>query len=337
MNPRVSVVIPVYNRERYIAAAIDSVLTQTLADFELLVVDDGSTDSTPDIIRAYRDPRINLVSNAFNMGIPRARNLGVQLARGKYVAFLDSDDFAYPARLQRQSEHLDANPGCAMVGSWELPMDEHGAICGSVKRRPISPEQLRAHSIFRCGVSGRAIMAPTDILREYQFRDSYPVSEDFDLCVRLSKDHDICNLPEVLIRHRKHEGNTSREKTQLMTNRVRSILTRQLNDLEVKFNEDDLRFHLLLRRLSKQPFKPDRRFLEWSEQWLLGLRNANQRARLYPEPAFSRALGLYWLYTCWKAFGSRPLGVSQHLLGSVLLASAWGGFQDLVGLYLQSY
>ena len=105
----VSVVIPAYNRERYLADAVDSVLAQTFTDFELLIVDDGSRDRTVEIAKSYRDPRIRLVRHERNRGVAAARNTGVAEARGAYVAFLDSDDVAYPDRLARQVAFLDAH------------------------------------------------------------------------------------------------------------------------------------------------------------------------------------------------------------------------------------
>src|SRR5262245_1919419 len=101
-TPTVSVVIPVYARAAFVGAAVDSVLAQTFPSFEIVVVDDGSTDRSREIIRAYRDPRVRLICHPHNRGIPAARNTGIDAARGDYVAFLDSDDIAYPNRLARQ-------------------------------------------------------------------------------------------------------------------------------------------------------------------------------------------------------------------------------------------
>ena len=102
-SPKVSVVIPVYNREKYVRSAVDSILSQTFSDFELLVIDDGSTDGSIAVVQSYRDPRIRLARNNANLGVSATRNKGIQLARGVYLAFLDSDDCAYPDRLKQTS------------------------------------------------------------------------------------------------------------------------------------------------------------------------------------------------------------------------------------------
>lgn len=334
--PRVTVVIPVFNREHYVAGAIDSILAQTLRDFELVVIDDGSTDRSREIIGSYTDKRIRIIANDRNLGIPRTRNLGIATAQGEYLAFLDSDDYAYPQRLQRQADFLDRNPECAMVGCWERAMDEHGAA-SNVKMRPVDAAEVRAQSLFKCGVSGRAIMARTAALRECGFREHYEVSEDFDLCVRLSARHRVCNLPEVLIHHRKHSGNIGRERSELMSERVKEIIAYQLRDLGIAFSGDDLQRHFLLRRMAKKSFTPGHEYLEWAEQWLLKLRQANLGAGLYPEPQFSRVMGTFWIWACWRAFKRHPWLASGHVLRSPLRPAAWHGLRDAMSLHLKRF
>ena len=114
--PRVSVFIPVYNREAYVGAAIESVLRQSFQDFEILLIDDGSTDLSVEVLRSYDDRRIRVVRNERNLGQPETRNRGLALARGQYVAMLDSDDVARPDRLSRQVAFLDRHQDCVEVG-----------------------------------------------------------------------------------------------------------------------------------------------------------------------------------------------------------------------------
>ena len=140
--PKVTVVIPVYNREKYVCEAIESVLDQTFADFELLVIDDGSTDRSREAVQSYHDPRIRLMSNEKNEGIPKTRNKGIGLARGEYLAFLDSDDRAYPERLAKQVAFLDRHPDYAAVGAWIDWMDEEGRPLGRIKRKAVSPDEI---------------------------------------------------------------------------------------------------------------------------------------------------------------------------------------------------
>src|SRR5262249_27061073 len=148
-SPKVSVAIPVYNREKYIAQAIDSILAQTFTDFEILIIDDGSTDSSVAIARSYSDPHIRLVCHATNSGVAVARNSAIAHARGEYLAFLDSDDWAYPQRLAKQVAFLDRHPDYAAVGAWIEWMDTDGRPFGRTKRKPTSPEDIAALRLFQ--------------------------------------------------------------------------------------------------------------------------------------------------------------------------------------------
>lgn len=120
-TPRVTVFIPVHNRQHYITTAVDSILAQTFEDFELLIVDDGSTDATLDVLARYQDPRLRVESNPRNLGIPATRNRGLELARGEYIALLDSDDISWPNRLARQALYAGRWPEPAGVRCWWPP------------------------------------------------------------------------------------------------------------------------------------------------------------------------------------------------------------------------
>ena len=141
--PKVTVVIPVYNREKYLGIAVDSILSQTFPDFELLVIDDGSIDRSIDVVLSHSDPRIRLVCNNTNLGVSTTRNKGIQLARGEYLAFLDSDDWAHPERLAKQTAFLDNHPDYSAVGSWIEWMSEAGHPSGRIKRKPTSTRRDR--------------------------------------------------------------------------------------------------------------------------------------------------------------------------------------------------
>lgn len=332
---RISVIMPVYNGAKYLARAIDSVLAQTLADFELLIIDDGSTDNSSGIVRSCRDSRIHFVRNTHNLGISPARNLGLKMAQGEYIVFLDSDDYAHPERLRRQIDYLDKNPCCAVVGCWERSMDESGIIFGGIKRRPLTPQDARSQSLFKCTISTRAMAGRRSTILEYGFLDKYAVSHDFDLCVRLSEEHEICNIPDVLILHRLHSGNISRTMKERHDAEVREIIGYQLRKLGIVFSNSDLRRHLQLKRIFKQPPIADRDFLEWAEDWLIQLRKANNIRKLYPEQAFGRTLGLYWLSACWHIEGKQPWPLLRHLCNSRLRACAWNGMWETLLLYLR--
>jgi glycosyltransferase involved in cell wall biosynthesis len=301
--PKVTVVIPVYNREKYVGIAVDSILSQTFSDFELLVIDDGSTDGSIDVVLSYSDPRIRLVRNNANLGVSTTRNKGIQLARSEYLAFLDSDDWAHPERLAKQTAFLDNHPDYAAVGSWIEWMSEEGCRSGRIKRKPTSPEVIASWRLFQQGIENSASMARTDVLRAFRHREEFDICEDFEIWARISADHKLATLPEVLVLRRMHAGQLTQEKAARTEERRLAIYAAQLHLLNVSFTDADLKRHSLLRSMRKQRFRPDLIYLEWAESWLLRLQAANSRAGCYPEPAFSQLLGHFWWKVCWYAAG----------------------------------
>ena len=317
-TPKVTVFIPVYNREKYVGEAIESILAQTYSDFEILLVDDGSTDQSVDLIRSYTDPRIRLASNEENLGIPKTRNKGVELARGQYMAMLDSDDRAYPDRLQKQVAFLDSHPEYAQVGSWCRMMDAQGRILNKIKRQPTLPDDIHAQFLFRCAMSNRSIMARTAILQEYGYRNDFPRCQDYELHVRLAKYYKLGNLPECLVYGRIHPQQITGQTAELGDDKKQEIIIGQLHELGVTFSQEDLAPHLTLSRMRKSHFVPDANYLKWAREWLERLQQANKQTHCYAEPAFSQALSQKWLQACWTARGKMGWAIGKYFFSSAL-------------------
>ena len=329
-HPKVSVLIPVYNRERYVGAAVDSILAQSLSDYEILLIDDGSTDRSLDVMQAYTDPRVRVVCNERNLGIPRTRNIGLQLAHGEYIALLDSDDVAHPQRLEKQVAFLDRHPDYAQIGSWERTMDEQGQALKKTKRRPVAAEDVHVQLLFQCSQGNPTVMARTAILREYGYHTDYPSCEDYELYVRLAKRYKLGNLPEVLVYTRAHPHQISKQLPESRELQKRRIISGQLTELGVAFEESDLVSHLNLYRMRRLGGIPDRTYPKWAEAWLLRLKAANQQTLCYTEPALTRAVNEYWFRACraaqagmgwaaWRYFLKSPLrrGIGSRLKQAV--------------------
>ncbi len=325
--PRVTVFIPVYNREAYIGAAIESILGQSFSRFELLLVDDGSTDRSVEVLRSYDDLRIRVVCNAHNRGIPHTRNRGLELARGEYIALLDSDDIAQSDRLQHQVAFLDRHSDTVQVGGWVRRMDATGRLLKKVKRQPTTPDEVRTQLLFRCSLSNTTIMARTAVLREYGYRPNFPRCQDYDLHVRLAKRHKMANIPRILTHARVHPAQITARTPQLGDTKKEEIIRRQLTDLGVTCRPQDLSAHLTLSRMRKFQIIPDRTYLDWADAWLQGLLEANGRTRHYPASVFQRAVSAKWAHAClaasqrlgwtaWRRFLRSPLrkGIGSHLL-----------------------
>jgi glycosyltransferase involved in cell wall biosynthesis len=200
MSPKVSILMRVYNAERHLRAAVDSVLAQTLTDFELLAIDDGSSDASVEILRAYDDPRIRIVSQA-NAGKIAAAARGLAEARGEYVAILDADDRSAPERLDRQVAYLDAHPDAVLVGSALGIVDERGARIG-VRRYPCDDAALRRAITIYNPFGHSAIAYRRDAARAAGGYDPHLILEDWDLSLRLMRLGSVANLPGVLSEYR---------------------------------------------------------------------------------------------------------------------------------------
>lgn len=299
--PKVTVFIPVYNREHYIGEAIESILAQNFPDFELLLVDDGSTDRSVEIMRSYGDARIRVVCNEHNLGIPQTRNRGLELARGPYIALLDSDDQACPGRLIKQVTFLDQHPDYVQVGGRIKFMDKHGQPLKKKKRQPSTFEDIQAQLLFRCCLTNVTVMARTAILQEYRYRESFLRCQDYDMHVRLTRHYKMANFSDALTRVRVHPGQITAQTPELGDTKKREIVSGQLVDLGVAFRQEDLIPHLTLSRMRKFRFTPDHAYLDWADAWLQSLIAANRKTQRYSASVFQRTVSAKWAKACQAA------------------------------------
>jgi len=207
--PEVSVVIPAYNAERTLGETLASAIAQTFDDFELIVVDDGSTDATADVARAAGDERIRVLTTA-NRGVARARTHGIQEADGQLVAFLDADDIWMPTKLERQVALLSTRP--------EVGMCFTAAIRVDADARPIAPMQVREYGDYCAalllhsmvaGCISSGVVRRTLALEAGGFDPAFSQSADWDFWLRLSRLTDFAPVPDPLVRYRTYAGNMS--------------------------------------------------------------------------------------------------------------------------------
>ncbi len=207
-EPRVSLLMPCYNSEQYIAEAIDSALAQTMPDFELLVRDDGSDDDTVAIARDYaaRDPRVRLFQGEHRGPGPATKELA-ELSRGKYVGLIDSDDILMPGALAATAAVLDTDPAAGMVYTdyWDMSADGSKLIYGNRCKIPYSPERLLVDLMtFHFRLIRRSV-----ILEPGLISTDFPAAWDYDMCLKISERHTIVHLPEPLYKYRIRRGSIS--------------------------------------------------------------------------------------------------------------------------------
>lgn len=231
--PEITLLMTAFNAEKYIDNAIESVLRQTFEDFELLIINDGSTDNTVSIIEGYADERIRLINNDQNKGLEFSRNRGLTEAKGKYVAILDSDDIAFHTRLEKQYAYLERNPDCALCGSHADIIDEQGKLTGEQLTGPADPEQFRMRLLFHNFFVNSSVMYRTELVRALGgYRDFAP-AEDFELFVRIAQEAKIHNIQEPLVQYRKHHDNISLKQHKKAVEAVSRIKLIQLELLGI--------------------------------------------------------------------------------------------------------
>lgn len=212
--PTVSVLMSAFNADKYLHAAMDSMLAQTYADFELLVLDDGSTDNTPSILRCYaeRDPRVKVVIRP-NRGLAASLNELLGLAQGRFLARMDADDVALPHRLERQVRFLENEPSVVCVGGAFQLIDEKGRYLTTLEC-PVSDARIQEMILAgRGAIAHPCALIRGDALRRIGGYDSrYEPAEDIDLWLRLGEIGRLANLEEPILKYRLHTASTSEQK-----------------------------------------------------------------------------------------------------------------------------
>lgn len=201
---KVSIIIPVYNGEKYVSEAIDSVLNQTYKDFEIIVIDDGSKDNTLNILRMYRD-KIKWKSQE-NRGQASAINEGINIAKGKYIAYLDADDVCLPERFEKQVEYLDEHPNVSLVYSDRYNINENEEIQGIFNSRPHDNFIILQQNY----ISRSVVMHKKECLDKVGlFDESITGSDDWDMWIRISEKFEMSYINKPLVKYRVHKENIS--------------------------------------------------------------------------------------------------------------------------------
>lgn len=200
MKSSITVLMPVYDGGKYLGQAIESILNQTFAGFDLLIIDDCSSDRSVDIIRSYRDSRIRLVQNDSNMGLIGTLNKGIALATGSFIARMDQDDISMPERLRKQTEFMEAHPEVAVCGCWATDIDEDGNASGK-RETPVGPQMAKDYWRPSPIIHPSAFMR-TAIAKKYTYDMSFIDAEDYELWLRIARDHPIDNIAEYLLHYR---------------------------------------------------------------------------------------------------------------------------------------
>jgi glycosyltransferase involved in cell wall biosynthesis len=206
----------VYNGEKYLNEAIDSILAQTFINFNFLIINDGSTDGTDKILQSYNDKRIKIVNNEKNIGLTKSLNKGLKLARGEYIARQDSDDVSMPKRLEKEVSFLDHNKNTTLVGTYYYMINERGKILKIIKP-PTRSEEIKIGLLKGNQFGHGSVMFRAECVKEFgYYREELGPVEDYDLWLRISDRYNIANIPEPLYKWRLNIKSVSVTKKSLM-------------------------------------------------------------------------------------------------------------------------
>ncbi len=276
--PLVSVIIPVYNSEKYVDEAIHSILNQTYQNIEIIVIDDGSTDESKKVVKRIQSSKIIYVENEQNIGVSATRNKGFELANGKYIALMDADDISVPNRLERQVEFLENNSKYGVVSSYYEQFTNYPFYTKKrIKKTPLDTEIIHVSLLFTNVVCGAASMIRTETLKKnnIKFDTSLQMAEDFDLWKRLSFVARIANLDEVLYKYRIHKNN-SMKKMVILDRDFIKVIVRSFDhfnfDIRHLFNVDlklkDINSFVALNEYLEKILKLNRQTREYHQKYL---------------------------------------------------------------------
>ncbi|MGE9290239.1 MAG: glycosyltransferase family 2 protein [Puniceicoccales bacterium] len=330
-NPRVSILLPVYNGEKYIRAAIESIVVQSYPHWELLVLDDGSTDRSLEIARSFSDERVRSLPNGENLGVAKTLNRGMALSQGEFIARMDADDEALPERLEKQVAFLDSHREVDLLGTNALSA-ESGKPTFAV---PVKHDDICSNLLFNC-----SFLHPTVIWRAEVFRqkglyyEETPTAEDYDLWERASHQVRLANLSDHLLRYRNDPEVKVTAYVRQQKEGGRRIRERFLHRLGVSPSTGDREIHHAISydNLSQPAIEVSR-----VDEWLGRIWEANQSSAVLETTSLRRRLHRQRYYhlvknlpavsltqLCWaKGLGRVPFSYSLKVLlkGKVQLKS----------------
>ncbi len=311
-DPALSIIMPVYNAQKHIRSAVESLLKQSFHNFELIVINDGCTDKSMEMVRSFGDNRIRILNNDKNRGIVFSRNRGIAAARGRYLAPFDADDVARQDKFEKQIAFMEANKEYGMIGSWAHLIDDNDRLLKTKWKLSASPERISAILLFRNYFVQSAVVIRREAIPEKGYVKGTDTVEDYHMWAQVASIHKVWNYPDYLVRYRIHEqGITSRESSK-MPKRDSKVFRFLYEPLQIQLDDRQL---ALLQLIKGQQAITDMKTLKDVEAFLLELLKQNKRLGLYHQKHLCKEVQNRWLKTCFNARGLK------HKLLLILLRS----------------
>lgn len=243
-DEKATVLMPVYNSEEHLAGSIQSILNQTYKDFKFVIIDDGSTDNSAEIILRFDDSRIIYLKNEINLGIVKTLNKGIDYINSEYIIRMDADDIAHAERLEKQIDYMDKNTGCAVAGT-SVNVFQNDSTKKKKRLVNTSSEQIRSELFFNTPLLHPTVIIRTSVLKKekYRYRLKYKHAEDYGLWQEISLKYEIRNLNTILLDYRVHHSSVTQQADKNISERDVThieIYNDYLLSLGIKLTKDEL-------------------------------------------------------------------------------------------------
>lgn len=297
---KISVILPVYNASLYLREAMNSIVNQTYTDWELIIINDGSTDNSQEIILSYTDQRIKYFENENNLGLISTLNKAINLCSGEYIARMDADDISHPKRFAKQVEFLNRNSNYAMCGSFAFIIDNGGNITGKIVH-VTENDYLKVNLLFSVPFVHPSIMIRREVLEENLFDKEYLHAEDYNLWTRIARKHKVANIPDFLLKYRWHGSNVSITNSEKQEEVKNKVIRRELSFLDLSPSEEDLFLHKVsFAQFDSKNTQEKETFenFEGLDKWFSKIIEANKIKQFYNNNALIEFLWSRWIIVC---------------------------------------
>lgn len=297
--PKVSILMPVYNAGKYISQAIESIISQSFKDWELILINDGSTDNSESIIMQYEDSRIYYIKNTENLQLIKTLNKGIDYCDGQYIARMDADDICLPDRLKQQVDFLDHHPDYLICGTSAIVVDNDGVKTGKIHNLTDN-NYLQISLLFSPSFIHPSMMIRKEILQQNRYDEAYKHVEDYELWCRIAQQGKIANIGRELLKYRWHNTNISVVNNRAQDELKDKIIKDGLKRLDIVPTEKELFCHKITFQLyslgNKQVISVDT-YNEISE-WFTKLISQNKIKNIYNQSDFIAFLWSRWMVLC---------------------------------------
>jgi glycosyltransferase involved in cell wall biosynthesis len=292
-SPLATVVLPIFNAELYLTESIESVLNQSFLDFILLIIDDGSTDDSGEVVKKYQDDRIQFIQHKDNLGLIATLNEAIEMTDTKYLIRMDADDISLPSRFEKQVSLMEQSPEIIVCGTWAEYFDDDKII--SLHKTSQTHDLIHADLLFRVGLIHATAIFRIDYLKtkRIQYLPEFIHAEDYELWARLAESCKFANIPEILYKIRQHSDKVSQKFSKIQLQNTRKIQSQLLQKLNITPTEQEWQLHHeVVNTINREITIRD---LQRIDNWLSKIFKANELCQVYKARALYEALSELWL------------------------------------------